>query len=796
MAKGKSQDDALTSEFDGRVEFLNLFIDEGGARVGFEELERRITSQISIHVNRISELTTGCDAYDVLELMRQFAIIAPNLDSNREPNAALVELVAVILLARGNRENEGVDNAYRAHENINLISDSAKAILTLGSFLLHVQGELAEAPTSEIVTKSLVSSLHIRNLQYQEIRDVLNRELFEGNDFFDRVMSFSITDFHEIREAVKSNYLDAFENDVKTFVKIATNWDTEESEIEKAKKKNLGKSAIHDAFFTPGVRASFNSIEIANLLKKDLQLTDLVLATFSTPFSKADPYQAVTEFINGSNPFLHSPLIVDQNANYFQVSQEIGTDALRQMFEIKCGQNKEVGEEYRLHRAKVAEDVSVAAIQRLLQDENAYKSLEYFAPILETDLGKLSGAAVEITRFAKKCEADALFIVEDVAICVEVKSSSLTKKAKSGHWGKLRKELVNSIGNATSQSSRLAQLIEANQGLWLADETWFSLSSIREVRSIVVTLDEMAPLALEFDSLVREGIVATEKYPWIVSVHDLLVVSKILNRAPSFLHYLRRRTEANATKIFKAFDELDLFMLFLSGGLYVEPDPDVIFKKHPKSVPPNSQIRKSFERQAKTIFVPNLTGPLDDWFDSQEAGSHVEKPELRANSTVLGLIDFLSIGKKPGWFRFSADLLGLSSSAQSELAGHISGIVKQVKRDGESHSFAMSFAGPWGYPIIVGISNPSGWKPSTGISKLAAYLAAKKHQLESDRALGLLLNQNGEILAVNYLNSVPGIDPQLDDLIEVMNLKSIKDMQRPIPPSAKRAKKRLRKKKN
>jgi hypothetical protein len=54
--------------------------------------------------------------------------------------------------------------------------------------------------------------------------------------------------------------------------------------------------------------------------------------------------------------------------------------------------------------------------------------------------------------------------------------------------------------------------------------------------------------------------------------------SEVLDRPAEFQLYLQRRTDPGVSKYFWSSDELDLFMLFLRGGLYVEPNPPGWFR--------------------------------------------------------------------------------------------------------------------------------------------------------------------------------------------------------------------------
>jgi hypothetical protein len=53
--------------------------------------------------------------------------------------------------------------------------------------------------------------------------------------------------------------------------------------------------------------------------------------------------------------------------------------------------------------------------------------------------------------------------------------------------------------------------------------------------------------------------------PWIASLHDLKVISKVIERPAEFLLYLRRRADSGVTDYHRAADEPDLFMLSWTG---------------------------------------------------------------------------------------------------------------------------------------------------------------------------------------------------------------------------------------
>ena len=131
---------------------------------------------------------------------------------------------------------------------------------------------------------------------------------------------------------------------------------------------------------------------------------------------------------------------------------------------------------------------------------------------------QLASTAVEITSVAEQTESDVLFLIEDVAICVEVKGRSVSHQARGGHVQRLTGDLRSTVGDATDQALRLEGLIRTNGGLWLEDKTSLDLSGVREVRSIAVCLDDMGPLGTALDELVRGDVIKSDQFPWVVSL--------------------------------------------------------------------------------------------------------------------------------------------------------------------------------------------------------------------------------------------------------------------------------------
>ncbi|MEW1986531.1 hypothetical protein ACIQH9_21535 [Pseudarthrobacter oxydans] len=754
------------------------------------------------HVEAIAEATRKADAFDVIELMRLREtpmVLEGFRESLADQRPAAVELVALILLARGVRVLPDADpKAAHPSQVVPDIHERTGVLLSLGQFMLLSDGQAEKfGPLTSLAATYVGHELNVKFKQYAHVHDGLNETLFSSKHLGTlllETLGFTYEDFLDVRDAIRSVYLDRFFAARDLLGDVAQEWEAGGQSEQSPERVEQGKGAVYDLMFFPGKRASFTATEIADASSVPEDRVKRVLERFSVSFgAEGDPVASVESFLAGDNLFRNASLIADGAGNYVTMNVPIGTDCFRQVVEAELKGHSARWRRYEKRRVTVSEQASVAYLTKLLGADATHVNLKYFRPNPGVDSVQLSSNAVEIMSIAEQTESDALFLIEDVAICLEVKARSVSYQARGGHVQRLTGDLRSTVGEATDQALRLEGLIRTNGGLWLEDKTWLDLSRVREVRSIAVCLDDMGPLGTALDELVRGNVIKSDRFPWIVSLHDLAIITEVLDRPAEFLLYLRRRTESEVSRNFWAIDELDLFMLFLSGQLYVEPDPDRVSEEFLGVRRPSGGDRRRYRSSAVPTRVMTHTDPLDAWVYYQE-GSVEEpapKPVFASHPAVLSLVDFLQDGKKPGWFRFSADLLNLSGDAQENLARNIQTLITTTKNDGQPHTLFVGFAGAWGYPSLFIGTQPSGMAQAAASRRLATYGTLKKHQIKSDRALMVLFDDRGSIRSVRYDNSPIGDRQDLDALGDAMGLLPTEFMARPIPPSARRATKRL-----
>lgn len=140
---------------------------------------------LSEYVTAIAEAVAGYDAFDVIELMRQMEVpfvLSGHRESEHEGLAAIIEIVTLVLLARGSR-----DPSTPGHEGptpnhiVDELHRHASAILQVGAFSLLMDGDSEKyGPLTRLSSHYRSSELFVRYKQYAHIHDKFNEQLFDA----------------------------------------------------------------------------------------------------------------------------------------------------------------------------------------------------------------------------------------------------------------------------------------------------------------------------------------------------------------------------------------------------------------------------------------------------------------------------------------------------------------------------------------------------------------------------------------------------------------------------------------
>ncbi|MEU4789002.1 hypothetical protein AB0F95_04760 [Micromonospora tulbaghiae] len=749
----------------------------------------------------MAELFRGQDVFDILELTRQHEVpvtLSGFKESQADGMASIVDIVALVALGIGTRhvpDARGGAPTRPANSVIEEICSHARQLSKLASMLSFADGAGTTNPLAELAGQLRATELMIRAKHYESIGQTLNAGVFNAPQVkaaLENSIGFHFQDILSVASAIKEHYSESKAGDLDVVARAAQR--SKQGHGLDREELQAATDAATRIFVSPGSSSSFTADMIAQKCGLPADRVKAVLEAFSVQMPLETPEALVQAFTEGRNALAGVDLINDGHGNYLLLQSGIPVDLIRRRVEtrLKSSGKTKAWDQYGRHRDKFAESFAARCIGKILGDlAPQHLGLKYLAPPKDNPHYDLSQSAQNPKSQARVVESDALFLLDDVAICLEVKAGSVTDKARSGNVQRMAEDLKKTIGEATSQAQRLKTLIIENRGLWRDNGKWLDLSEVREVHTVVACLDDFGPLAIAADALVRANLLTGTTLPWIVSLHDLAVAERIIDCPATFLLYLRRRTEPNSSKLIVAVDELDVLMWFMKGYMYFEADPDELHRRYPTSKPPTGHERANFRQQSITR-VGTFTDDLDAWIYYEEGLSDIPapKPSRHENDRVRKLIDFLANEKRPGWLRLGADLFNLSPETQLQLADNISRIVDQTRRDKAFHTLVEGFATPWGYPLFFVGTQPLGYRGA--YERLRKYMLAKKYQLRAESAFGVLVDESGAVVASEYLNLPFTEDPALEALIEEMKLVPIENMYDSRPPSARRKTKRLK----
>ena len=362
-----------------------------------------------------------------------------------------------------------------------------------------------------------------------------------------------------------------------------------------------------------------------------------------------------------------------------------------------------------------------------------------------------------------------------------MKAVALTAEARGGVARRLRGKLRDIVTNAANQAARLRHRIVADRRIRLDDDEWIDVSGVREIHTIAVGLEDLSGVTTATAMLTAAGILSPDTIPWTVSVHDLRTVVELLDRPSELLLYLRRRTHPEATVKYRAVDELDLFLLFLKRGLYVEPDPRQVAQALSWAGPPSAADLRRFAAQRPEV-VDSYTEPMDAWYESQlnPAVPPAEKPQLMADERLLDLVDQILRTEAPGWLSTTTWLLEGDAKVQRMSGRRAADLARRVRADRKRHTATHLIGDPSGkHVLLVWACLGQGEDIDRAAGELTRYLRAKKHQTRAYQAACMMFDPTGKhLLRLLYDNRPTAPDPELDNEVVRLGLVPIEEMPR------------------
>lgn len=731
----------------------------------------------------------GLDLITVVSSAHVHMIMYRAITGN-EPTTALLELIALVLTCwDSSGEADPSVDAESEFMPQDVIS-AAQEILESGSLI-----PLFESPSSDaesaILFHSIEREINLRNPVYPHMLLDTLHGLFGDpavNEDCEAAMGFTGLEALNVMEAVRLltikeledrfARMDAARDASLPYIRSRQRQDEADqqhpSEDERAAAQEVVDALedlttnIAQAFIIePGAVAAHTGYQRSTV--------ELILDAF-TANGLADVVETLERFFRGDNALRTTPVVADGKGRRMLVHEALALPAVREVIEARL---KAAGRQaaYERHRGAWVEDTAIDLLERALPGATVYRGFNYFVPD--------PNAAIPQTdprQFTKRVEGDGLILVDDVALVIEVKAVSLTAEARGGVARRLRGKLRDIVTNAANQADRLRERIVVDERIRLDDDEWIDVSGVREIHTIAVGLEDLSGVTTATATLTAAGILSPMNIPWTVSVHDLRIVTELLERPSELMLYLRRRTHPEVTVKYRAVDEVDLFLLFLKRGLYVEPDPHQVTQTLSWAGTPSDADLRRFDAAQQPEAVESHTQPLDAWYDSQlyPAAPPADKPRLAADKRLLELVDQVIGTEAPGWLSTATWLSEGDGKVQARFGRAAAELAKRVRADRKRHSMTQLIGDPSGkHVLLVWVCLGRSEDVDTATADLMRYLRAKKHQTRAYQATCMIFDPTGKhLLQLLYDNQPTGPDPQLDNDVARLGLVPIEQMTR------------------
>lgn len=333
---------------------------------------------------------------------------------------------------------------------------------------------------------------------------------------------------------------------------------------------------------------------------------------------------------------------------------------------------------------------------------------ECFAKILDP-LSSLPEAYYPVAD-DQEAEVDLVARFDSSLFFVEVKAGSLREIEKKGVPGPLLDKLKELVRDPHEQALRALAYVQGTPDPVFRARTGEELAipraNVRRCFLVTVVLEPLGHLFAHMTADSPELGRGTE-LPWVVSLLDLMAIADCLESyGPWFPLYLQRRQRILELRIIRTADELDLFMHFLSTGLYFEDNDDL--------------------ESVDLYMLGTLTDPLD-WYYFREAGLRsrpAPRPKPVFDAAVLRFVEGLRMSGVDGWSDGAIALIQLNEASRKKFTDNVARARKKSRKDGRGHNVTLhdDAGGNGGLSYYC---NPSGIKRA----ELATYAARKRREL-------------------------------------------------------------------
>jgi hypothetical protein len=335
------------------------------------------------------------------------------------------------------------------------------------------------------------------------------------------------------------------------------------------------------------------------------------------------------------NPVLRAPIFRLDESHYLWTLFPTFIHSAFPMLEALMAGNRGIEKAYYGRRAKYLEATVADRLEVALPGARVFRNLVWRDP--DDD---------------KNYESDLLILVGSHALVVECKGGRVSSQALRGKGRALRSEIDELIVAPALQAQRFARFLESHPEVHRfrsagGDPVVVDARTIRSVITLTVTLETLMTLLPRLSDVVGAGLTGEQldAVTYCLCLFDLMVMLEMLEHPSEILHYLKRRGEIENGRLLIG-QENDLLGLYLKLGL---------------------NLGEAEFTEGSETGVLGMSGEIDTYHYSVEAGIDAKKPRMRRTSWWEELPDKVESRLGPSWSEIGVALCNVAFEEQKEL---------------------------------------------------------------------------------------------------------------------------------
>jgi hypothetical protein len=173
------------------------------------------------------------------------------------------------------------------------------------------------------------------------------------------------------------------------------------------------------------------------------------------------------------------------------------------------------------------------------------------------------------------CECDAVLLLDDQLLVIEVKAGAFTPTSPATDFQALQSNFKELFEKPARQANRLLAALRQDGAIDLCDADHIHIITVKSEDlpnqlAMCVTLDPLTHFAAQAEYLGPIGADLRSNPAWVLSLDDLRVYAEVLRIPGQFLHFMDQRLNAIREDILRTDDELIHLGLYLHHLKYVD----------------------------------------------------------------------------------------------------------------------------------------------------------------------------------------------------------------------------------